>query len=408
LPIAFTRRTPDPVESFTLLSVILKRDREPPVLRGHPWIFSGAIETVDGDHEAAGVADVFDCQKRWIARGLYSPKSQIRVRVLTWEKEPIDRQFFARRLSQALALRQKYLSVTTNAYRLVNGEGDFLPGLIMDCYSDFFVCQFFTAGIDLFKQDIVAALAGLVSVKGVFERSEGRVRDEEDLEPSVGVLFGDAPPDLVSIEENGYKFVVDVRRGQKTGFFLDQRDNRVLLSTLAQGQSVLNCFAYSGAFSVYALGGGAKEVISLDSSKPALELSEQNLALNGFATADAKLLKADAFTFLKESDTSFDVIVLDPPSLAHKRNDVSAATGGYKFLNLHAFKHLKRGGLLLTFSCSQHMPMDLFQKVVFGAAVDAGRKVSILRQLRHAIDHPVSLHHPEGEYLKGLVLRVLD
>ena len=393
---------------FTLLRIILKENREAPVLRGHPWIFSGAIETVDGDHEAAGVADVFDGQKRWIARGLYSPKSQIRVRVLTWEKEPINREFFARRLSQALALRQNYLSVTTNAYRLVNGEGDFLPGLIIDRYSDFLVCQFFTAGTDLFKQDIVTALAELVSVKGVFERSEGRVRDEEGLDPSVGVLFGEAPPDAVSIEENGYKFVVDVRRGQKTGFFLDQRDNRALLSKLTQGQSVLNCFAYSGAFSVYAFGGGAKEVISLDSSKPALELAERNLALNGFATAGGNLLKADAFTYLKESDADFDVIILDPPSLAHKRSNVSAATGGYKFLNLHAFKRIKRGGLLLTFSCSQHLPMELFQKVIFGAAVDAGRKASILRQLRHPLDHPVSLHHPEGEYFKGLVLRVLD
>jgi 23S rRNA (cytosine1962-C5)-methyltransferase len=388
--------------------IYLNPGRERPVLNGHPWIFSGAIESIDGDPEVVGIADVFNCRKDWIARGLYNPKSQIRVRVLTWREEPIDRDFFSRRLSQALSLRQNYLSTTTNAYRLTNGEGDFLPGLIVDRYGDFIVCQFFTATMELFKDDIIAALSALMPVKGIFQRSEGRVRDEEGLETAVGVLAGEAPPDTMTIEENGFKFLVDVKRGQKTGFFLDQRDNRAFLSTLARGQTVLDCFSYSGAFSVYAYRGGAKSVLALDSSRPALELAEQNLALNGFSEAGAELLKGDAFAYLKECDTTFDVIVLDPPSLAHKRSDVAAATGGYKFLNLHALKRLKPGGLLLTFSCSQHLSIDLFQKVVFGAAVDAGRKVSVLRRLGQAIDHPVSLHHREGEYLKGLALRVLD
>ena len=395
-------------ESLTLLRVILKGDRDAPVLRGHPWIFSGAIEAVEGDPESVGVVDVLDTRKQWIARGVYNPKSQIRVRVLTWAEEPIDRDFFSRRMAQALQLRESYLSATTTAYRLINGEGDLIPGLIVDRYNDFLVCQFFTSGIDYFKDDIVAALSGLVSAKGIFERSEGKVRDEEGIEPSVGVLAGEAPPELISVEENGYKFVVDLRRGQKTGFFLDQRDNRALLSTLASRQIVLNCFSYSGAFSVYALGGGAKKVISLDSSKSALELAAKNLALNSLPTAGSELLKADAFAYLKECDTRFDLIILDPPSLAHRRSDVSAATGGYKFLNLHAFRHIHRGGLLLTFSCSQHLSIDLFQKIVFGAAVDAGRKVTLLKRLSQPIDHPVSLHHPEGEYLKGLMLRVLD
>ncbi len=388
--------------------IYLKKGREAPVLRGHPWIFSGAIERVEGDSESVGVADVFNCRKNWIARGLYNPRSQIRVRVLTWQKEPIDRDFFSRRLSQALSLRQNYLSTTTNAYRLINGEGDFLPGLIVDRYGDFIVCQFFTATMELFKDDIIAALSALIPVKGIFQRSEGRVRDEEGLETAVGVLAGEAPPDTTTIEENGFKFLVDVKRGQKTGFFLDQRDNRAFLTTVAHGQTVLDCFSYSGAFSVYAFGGGANSVVSIDSSRPALELAEQNLALNGFAELDRELLKGDAFAYLKECDRAFDVIVLDPPSLAYKRSDVLAATGGYKFLNLHALKHLNPGGLLLTFSCSQHLSIDLFQKVVFGAAVDAGRKVCVLRRLGQAIDHPVSLHHPEGEYLKGLALRVLD
>ena len=392
---------------LAMIRLYLKFGRERPVHNGHPWIFSGAVESVEDDAEAVGVADVFDCKKNWLARGLYNPKSQIRVRLLTWQEETIDRDFFARRIAQAFTLRRDFLSTTTNAYRLINGEGDFLPGLIVDRYADFLVCQFFTAGLELFKDDIVAALSALESVHGIFEKSEGRVRDEEGLGHCVGVLAGPEPPDMIPIEENGFKFLVDVRRGQKTGFFLDQRDSRAFLATVARGRTVLDCFSYSGAFSLYALGGGAKEVITLDSSRPALELAEKILALNGFPDG-GELLKGDAFAYLKECGRTFDVIVLDPPSLAHKRSDVTAAAGGYKFLNLHALKHLNPGGLLLTFSCSQHLSIDLFQKIVFGAAVDAGRKVSVLRRLGQAIDHPVSLHHPEVEYLKGLVLRVLD
>jgi 23S rRNA (cytosine1962-C5)-methyltransferase len=224
----------------------------------------------------------------------------------------------------------------------------------------------------------------------------------------VGLARGEAPPPLIEITENKQKFLVDVRRGQKTGFFLDQRDNRALLGSLARGRSVLNCFAYTGAFSVYALAGGATEVVTFDSSQAALELAERHLELNHFADAPGELIKGDAFSYLKEIDRKFDLIVLDPPSLAPKRSDLEAAAGGYKFLNMHAFKHLTPGGLLLTFSCSQHLSIDLFQKIVFGAAVDARRKIAVIKRLGHPIDHPVSLHHREGEYLKGLALRALD
>ena len=391
-----------------MLRIYLKQGRERPVLNGHPWIFSGAIERIEGAENDLGVADVFDCKKNWLARGLYNPKSQIRLRLLTWQKEEIDGEFFGRRLSAALAFRKRQILTSTNAYRLVNGEGDFLPGLIVDCYANILVCQFFTAGMAIFKDDIVEALQLLEPGAAIFERSEGRVGDEEGLEAATGALSGEGPPEHVIIEENGYKFLVDVRHGQKTGFFLDQRDNRVFMSTLAHDRSVLNCFSFTGAFSVYAFGGGAKEVVTFDSSKSALELAEQNLQLNGFAQTPGELLKGDAFAYLKEIDRRFDLIVLDPPSLAPKRSDVDAATGGYKFLNLHALKHLNPGGVLLTFSCSQHLSIDLFQKVVFGAAVDAGRKVTMIKRLSQPIDHPVSLHHPEGEYLKGLALRALD
>ena len=391
-----------------MLRVYLKQGRERPVLQGHPWVFSGAVEKVDGAENEIAVADIFDSKKTWLARGFYNPKSQIRVRVLTWRQEEIDRDFFARRLSRALALRQRSLFATTTAYRVVNGEGDFLPGLIVDHYGGFLVCQFFTAGVAQFKHDIVETLRALLPGSGIFERSEGRVSGEEGLEPAVGVLSGDAPPEAIEIEENGYRFLVDIRRGQKTGFFLDQRDNRALLTTLARDRTVLNCFSFTGAFSVYAFGGGAKEVVTMDSSMPALQLAEKNLELNGFAGAPGEILKGDAFAYLKEIDRKFDVIVLDPPSLAHKRSDMDAATGGYKFLNLHALRRLNPGGALLTFSCSQHLSVDLFQKVVFGAAVDAGRKVAVVKRLSHPVDHPVSLHHPEGEYLKGFALVALD
>lgn len=388
--------------------IYLKQGRERPVLRGHPWIFSGAIETAEGPPGDVGVADIFDCKKNWLARGLWNARSQIRVRVLSWKKEEIDGQFFARRLKQAFDVRVRHLASSCTAYRVVNGEGDLLPGLVVDRYAGFLVCQFFAAGMAQFKEEIVEALTHLDRFEGVYERSDGRAGAEEGLEPSSGLLRGAAPPQAVSIEENGYKFMVDVRRGQKTGFFLDQRDNRSFLSALARDRSVLNCFSFSGAFSVYAFGGGAREVVTFDSSMPALELAEQNLELNGFAAAAGELLKGDAFEYLKESDKPFDVIILDPPSLAHKRTDLDAASGGYKFLNLHALRRLHPGGLLLTFSCSQHLSSELFQKIVFGAAVDARRKVAIIKRLGPPLDHPVSLHHPEGEYLKGLALCALD
>lgn len=390
------------------IKLFLKKDRERPVLRGHPWIFSGAIERCEGDGTSAGTADIFDYKKNWLARGLYNPKTQLVVRLFTWEKEALDGAFFARRLRQAIGFRRAYLPPATTAYRIVNGEGDFLPGLIVDRYEEFLVCQFFTAGIESFKQDIVSALAELTQAKGIFERSEGRVRREEGLSDSVGVLAGAAPPELITILENGHKFLVDLRAGQKTGFFLDQRDNRGYLAKLARAKSVLNCFSYTGGFSVYAFAAGAKGVVTFDSSHPALEIAEKNLELNGVSENQRELVKGDAFAYLKEADQTFDLIVLDPPSLAHKRSDIDAATGGYKFLNLHAIKRLNPGGILLTFSCSQHLATDLFQKVVFGAAVDANRKVTIMGRLGAPADHPVSLHHPEGEYLKGMALRVLD
>lgn len=378
------------------------------MLRGHPWIFSGAIERVEEEAQEASITDVFDSQGNWLARGLYNPRSQIRIRILTWQKEEIDLTFFHRRLSQAAALREKWLPTLTNAYRLVNGEGDYLPGLVVDRYNDFLVCQFYTAGMDRLKMLIVDSLETLCRIRGIYERSEGGVREEEELPAAVGLLKGEEPPDLIQIQENGLGFLVDIRNGQKTGFFLDQRENRQLLASLAAGRVILNCFAYTGAFAAYALKAGAKRVISVESSRSGLELARQNLDLNAVSGTDHDLIRADVFAYLKGCQDNFELIVLDPPSLAQRRRDVAAASGSYKFLNLHALRILKPGGLLLTFCCSQHVSLDLFQKIVFGAALDSGRKVQILKRLGHAVDHPVGLHHPEGEYLKGLLLNVLE
>lgn len=390
-----------------LRRVFLKKGRERPVLRGHPWIFSGAIERVEEEESPSPVTEILESQGKWLARGLWNPASQIKIRVLTWAKEEIDPAFFTRRLAQAIALREKYLASRTNACRLVNGEGDLLPGLVVDRYGGFLVCQFFTSGMDQLKGMVVESLLELCRPEGIYERSEGGVREEEGLSSSVGLLAGEEPPQLIEIEENGIKFLVDIRRGQKTGFFLDQRDNRSLLLLLARNKTVLNCFAYTGAFTVAALKGGARRAVSVDASKWALDLAKRNLELNGFAPLD-DLFRADAFSFLKACEEKFDLVILDPPSLAPKRADLEGASGGYKYLNLHALRILNPGGLLFTFCCSQHVSAELFQKIVFGATVDSGRKAQILRRVGLPADHPVSLHHPEGEYLKGFLLRLLE
>ncbi|HWP56565.1 MAG TPA: class I SAM-dependent rRNA methyltransferase [Candidatus Acidoferrales bacterium] len=388
--------------------VFLKKGREAPVLRGHPWIFSGAIERIEGPAHGPLLCNVLDRSGNWLARGLLNPRSQIRVRVVTWEQERIDRAFFARRIRQAAAARAELLSPATNAYRVVNGEGDFLPGLVVDRYDEFFVCQLLTEGIDSLRDEIVAAMVEVLPAKGIYERSEGGVREEEGLASRAGVVAGAEPPELIEVAENGIKFLVDIRAGQKTGFFLDQRDNRLLLMSVARARRVLNCFAYTGAFALYAEKGGAREVVSVESSRPALELGKKTAALNGFSVREQNWIKADAFSFLKQCADEFDIVVLDPPSLAHRRADVEAAAGGYKFLNLHALRVLRPGGLIFTFSCSPHIDAELFQKIVFGAAVDSRRRLQVLRRLGHPADHPVSLHHPEGEYLKGLLARVLE
>lgn len=396
-----------------MAAVILKAGREKSVLRRHPWIFSGAIQKTQGDIEDGGTVEVFSASGQWLCRGAYSSQSQIRVRIWTWrEDETLGTQFFQARLKVAGEARAKLLASTrTSAYRLVNAEADGLPGLVVDRYGDFLVCQFLAAGTEFWKKTIVAELAELFDPMGIYERSEMSIRHKEGLEPKVGVLWGQEPPELVEIVEDGIHFYVDVKQGHKTGFYLDQRENRQAIVDFASGQRVLNCFAYSGGFGLRALAAGASSVLNVESSNSALELLQKNVRLNGFDPARVENSAGDVFQVLRQlqdAGRKFDLIILDPPKFAEAANQIEKAARGYKDINLLAMKLLTPMGVLFTFSCSGHISPELFQKIVADAALDAGREVQIIRYLSQAADHPIALNFPEGRYLKGLICRILN
>jgi 23S rRNA (cytosine1962-C5)-methyltransferase len=294
----------------------------------------------------------------------------------------------------------------TDALRVVNAEGDGLPGLIVDKYAGHLVVQINTLGMSHFRREIVTALQQILQPRGIFERSTGAALQEEGLEPITQVLAGDEPPSAIQIRENGLRFVVDIRHGQKTGFFLDQRDNRAWVARTCRDRKLLNGFGYTGAFSVYARQGGAQRVVTVDSSAPSLDNARKNFALNDFVFADEDFVAADLFQYLRATTEKFDFIILDPPAFAHRQKDVDNAARAYKDINLHALKIIEPGGLLLTCSCSQPMSPELFQKILFAAAADAGRQVRIIGQSGHAPDHPINIYHPEGRYLQAVLLHV--
>ena len=400
--------------------VILKPEREKSLLRRHPWIFSGAIDRLDGAPALGETVAVQASDGTPLGWGAYSPQSQIAVRM--WSFDPaavIDRAFFQRRLEQAFAGRRALGQRTDlDAYRLVNAESDGVPGLIVDRYGDYLVAMFLAAGVERWKPELVALLADLSQsgawptgpARGIYERSDVDVRAKEGLTLTAGPLAGEAPPERVVVNEYGCRFAVEIAKGHKTGFYLDQRDNRALLAEYAAGAEVLNGFAYSGGFAVWALKGGARRVTNVDTSAPALALASHNAALNGFEAGLVENIAGDVFDVLRtfrDSRRQFDLIVLDPPKFADSRGQVERATRGYKDINLLACKLLRPGGVLFTFSCSGQITPDLFQKIVAGAALDSGRDVRIERWLRQGPDHPVALNVPEGEYLKGLVARVV-
>ncbi len=385
--------------------LILRPGREKSLRNRHPWVFDGAIAREDGPRDAA-LADAFDGRGNRVASGFYSAHSQIRLRAVAFGDEELTPDLLRGRIRAALARRSSILGERTTACRLIHSEGDDLSGLIADRYGEALVVEITSAGLDKLSDLVIEELMAATGIGSIHVKNDLPARKLEKL-PLDDRIVG-APPEIGTILENGLSFRVLPGAGQKTGFFLDQRDNRALVGTLATGREVLNLFAYSGGFGVYAAAGGARAVEEVDVSEEAIGLARENHELNGSAGA-ATLVAADAFQHVRRlaaEGRRYDLIVSDPPAFARSRGEVERAARGYKDINLYAFRLLRARGLLVTFSCSGHMGTDLFQKVVFSAALDAGREARILHRLGAGADHPVSLYCPEGEYLKGLVVEV--
>ena len=386
----------------------LKPGKEESLKRFHPWVFSGAIAKVEGEPEEGEVVDVYTSKKEFIACGHFQIGS-IAVRVLTFRQEEINHDFWKHRLEVALDLRRSLNLVDNpenNTYRLVHGEGDNLPGLIIDVYGQTAVMQAHSAGMHVYRMDIAEALSEVMGdiVKHIYYKSETTLPFKADLGPENGFIKGGSPENVAL--ENGLKFHVDWLKGQKTGFFVDQRENRHLLERYSKGRNVLNMFCYTGGFSFYAMRGGANLVHSVDSSAKAIDLTNQNVELNFPGDERHQAYAEDAFKYLDRMGDQYDLIILDPPAFAKHRDALRNALRGYSKLNAKAFEKIKPGGILFTFSCSQVVDKKDFRNAVFTAAAQSGRSVRILHQLTQPGDHPVNIYHPEGEYLKGLVLYV--
>lgn len=386
--------------------ITLKSGREAALRRGHPWVFSGSIAGISGKPAEGDIVLISDHRHQPLALGFFNPRTDIALRVLTTaHASAIGADFWRERIRSALLLRRKTISGRTNAYRLINAEGDGFPGLIADVYDSTLVVSITTAGMEKQRKHIVCALIEQLKPARIYEQSAGRSRLLEGLEEKRGFIYGDDSSGTAQILENGYKFTVDFVEGQKTGFFLDQRVNREMLGALSSHAHVLNCFSYTGAFSVYCAAGGAVRVVSLDISKPACTACDSHLRLNGFSPEQHPVLEADIFTYLRSMREIYDLIILDPPAFAKTKRDVSKAARGYKEINMQAIRHLACGGMLATFSCSNFIEEDLFNKIVLGAARDAKADLQLLARLEAGPDHPLAFGHPEGRYLKGLLVR---
>jgi 23S rRNA (cytosine1962-C5)-methyltransferase len=387
----------------------LKAGREKSLRRRHPWIFSGAVEKVTGNPGAGDTVEVKDQAGKVWARAAYSPKSQIRARVWTFDPaEEVDGALFRHRIMRAIALREGLQAAKVgNALRLVHGESDGLPGLIVDRYADVLVVQFLSAGVDRWREPILDALAELTGCEAIYERSDAETRKLEGLDARSGFVRGNRAASRCPIIEYGLNFKVDVEQGQKTGFFLDQRENRQRVRALSAGREVLDGFSYTGGFAINALAGGAKRVLAIESSAPSLEVARENVAANAVDASKLEFVQADVFQHLRklrDAGAQFDLAVLDPPKFAPTAAQAKNAARAYKDVNLLAFKLLRPGGLLATFSCSGGVDSALFQSIVAGAALDAGAEAKIIERFGAAADHPVALEFPEGEYLKGLLV----
>ena len=389
------------------MNVILNAGREKSLLRRHPWIFSGGIRSADNNIASGSTVDLLSSDKQFLARASYSPTSQIRARVWTFDDEVVDKEFFRKRIRKAIDTRYSLFdSSSTDSLRLIYAESDNLPGLIVDRYGDVLVMQCLTAGAEYWKETFADLLLEETGLSTVYERSDADVRELEGLEPKVGLLRGTLSNFKFPIIENNLRYMIDFQSGHKTGFYLDQRVNRLRVRELAKNKDVLDCFSYTGGFTLNALAGGAKSVLSVDSSADALELCKENVLVNNLPAEKHIVLEGDVFQLLRkfrDEARSFDMIILDPPKFAPTAAHAEKATRAYKDINLLAFKLLRPGGMLVTFSCSGGIDAGLFQKIVAGAALDAGVDAQIVEQLSQGADHPISLHFPEGAYLKGLV-----
>jgi 23S rRNA (cytosine1962-C5)-methyltransferase len=389
------------------IKIVLKSGKEQSVRRFHPWIFSGAIKKIYGNPVEGGLVDVFDNKDEFLAVGHYAPSS-ISVRVLSFEQVVPDLSFFREKIQKAINYRKAIGIIgnpSVNVYRLIHGEGDGLPGLIIDYYNGVAVMQMHSVGFYRIRKEITEILVELLKghLIAVYDKSEGTLPHMSEIAGINEFLYGSS--DQVIVTENGYKFKIDWTTGQKTGFFIDQRDNRKLLEKYTEGKSVLNMFGYTGGFSVYAMK-NATLVHTVDSSFPAIELARENISLNFGDDKRHESFQVDAFDYLNHIKDQYDLIILDPPAFAKHNNVLANALQGYKRLNMKAIEQVKNGGIIFTFSCSQVVTKENFRKSVFAAAANTGRKVRILHQMSQPPDHPINIYHPESEYLKGLVIYV--
>jgi 23S rRNA (cytosine1962-C5)-methyltransferase len=387
--------------------VVLQPGRDRSVRRRHPWLLSGSVAGVEGDPAAGDLIRVLSAEGEVVAHGHYSPRSQIRVRLLCFGKEAPAEEHLRAAIERAVARRRDDPQLQgSEALRLVNAEGDDLPGLVVDRYGEIAVVRFSSAGMAVRRDAISEILQEVSGAARGYERADATAARREGLPVREGPLWGDPPPGTLLIREGRRRYRVDVVNGQKTGFYLDQRDSRDLVETLAGGRRVLDLFAYTGGFAVAAALGGASAVTLVESSSTGLALARENLALNA-PNLEAEIVLGDAFRFLRGAGESFDLVILDPPPLARRRRDVEKACRAYKDLILHALRRAAPDALLLAFACSHHVGAELFRKVTFGASLDARRPVQVLRLLQAPVDHPISIHHPEGAYLNGFLLRVV-
>jgi 23S rRNA (cytosine1962-C5)-methyltransferase len=394
-----------------MIDVILKKGKEKAALQRHPWIFSGAIDKVKGTPLNGEIVKVFGADKSFLAYGYYNSQSRVAIRLLEWEENIIiDKDWYQQKLKNAIAARGHVLdNADTNTCRLVFSEADYLPGLIVDKYADFLSLQILSAGIESVKEDIIDILRSELNPAGIFDKSDANARTHENLEVSQGLLWGENPPEFIEVKENGVRYHINIADGQKSGFYCDQRDNREILAAYTRNKEVLDCFCYSGGFTLNSLKQHAKHVTSVDSSALAIETMKHNLGLNGFSADQQTSIQSDVnkqLRVFKEEGQTFDVIILDPPKYAPSRSALDRAARAYKDLNRLGMLLLKPGGILATYSCSGAVDLETFKQIIAWAALDAGKEVQILKQFHQPEDHPVRISFPEGEYLKGLLVRV--